>query len=100
MKKTINEEFGDIKLNRFVKKSLDNTNEIMLRHTDDIYITCLGILYNYTNENGQKFSVIVSDTELLGSEIVDRINWCKKNEGMLGSIDVYNEYKEKESELN
>ena len=61
MKKTINEEFGDIKLNRFVKKSLDNTNEIMLRHTDDIYITCLGIQYDYTNKNGEKFSVIVSD---------------------------------------
>ena len=97
MKKTINEEFGDIKLDKFVKKSLDNTNEIMLRHTDDIHITCLGIQYDYTNdETGQKFSVIVSDSELSGSEVVDRINWCQNNKRLLSSIDVYNEYKERD----
>ena len=87
-------------LPKFVLKSLDNSNELTLRHTDDIQITCLGIQYDYTNENGEKFSVIVSDSELVGSEVVDRINWCQKNKRMLSSIDVYNEYKEKESELN
>ena len=95
MKKTINEEFGEIRLHRFVQKSLDNTNEIMLKHTDDIHITCLGIQYDYTNKNNETFSVIVSDTKLSGSEVVDRINWCQKNERMLSSIDVYNEYKRK-----
>ena len=84
----------------FVQKSLDNSNELELKHTDDLHITCLGIQYDYTNKNNETFSVIVSDTELSGSEVVDRINWSQKNERMLSSIDVYNEYKEKESELN
>ena len=79
----------------FVQKSLDNTNELELKQCDDFHITCLGIQYDYTNENNETFSVIVSDTELSGSEVVDRINWCQKNERMLSSIDVYNEYKRK-----
>ena len=86
-------------LPKFVQKSLDNTNELELRHTDDIHITCLGIQYDFTNENDERFSVIVSDTELCGSEVIDRINWCHKdNKSLLSSIDVYN--KLKESEMN
>lgn len=81
-----------MELPNFVNESFDNCNEFF-SHLDsyikssidkkDTRITFIGIQNTFTNSEGKKFNVIVTDTDITPTRFKNRLNYMNQNGGKM-----------------